>query len=105
LFTGIGRAGVRYRAAMKEMKYEVHHAGNRLEALATLHGFRIRICTLATSHLTTWPVSVHVRGSESEPEISVDTPKKDLRSAAEALEHGYECAKLWIEAMDHHGYL
>jgi hypothetical protein len=90
---------------MSGMKYEIHQAGNRLEALGALHGFRIRICTLASSHLATWPVSVHVRGSESEPEISVDAPKGDLRSAAEALEYGYECAKLWIEAMDHHGYL
>lgn len=87
------------------MKYEVHPVGNRLEAITALHGFRIRISTLAASHLTTWPVSVHVRGSESEPEVAVDTPKRELRSAAEALEYGYECARLWIEAMDRHGYL
>ena len=87
------------------MKYELRQLGNRLEAVSALHGFRIRVSTLSSSHLTTWPVSVHVRGSESEPEVTVDTPKCDLRSASEALEYGYECARLWIEAMDHHGYM
>ena len=51
-----------------------------------------------------WPVSIHVRGSESEDEVRVDAPKRHLGSAAEALDHGYECAVLWIEAQDHHGY-
>ncbi len=86
------------------MKYQIHRAGDRLEALSALHGFRIRISTLATTSLVSWPVSVHVRGSESEPEVKVDAPRHDLRSAEEALEYGYECARLWIEAMDHHGY-
>jgi hypothetical protein len=90
---------------MNRSKYEVHQVGHRLEAMTALHGFRIRISTLCANPLPTWPVSVHVRGSESEDEIAIDTPKRELRSAEEALEYGYECAKLWIEAMDHHGYL
>ena len=87
------------------MKYEVHQEGHRLEAVGALHGYRFRICTLALPSLVSWPVSVHVRGSESEPEVKVDAPRHDLRSATEALDYGYDCARLWIEAMDHHGYL
>ena len=87
------------------MKYEVFEHGHRLEAVSALHGFRIRISTLSATNLDNWPVSVHVRGSESEPEVRIDVPKRHLASAKEALEFGYECAKLWIEAMDHHGYL
>ena len=87
------------------MKYEVVEHGHRLEAVGALHGFRIRVSTLSAADLALWPVSVHVRGSESEPEVKVDTPRRHLGSAAEALEYGYECARLWIEAMDHHGYL
>ena len=87
------------------MKYEISEYGHRLEAVAAHHGFRIRISTLSALDLQSWPVSVHVRGSESEPEVRVDTPRHHLGSAAEALEYGYECARLWIEAMDHHGYL
>jgi hypothetical protein len=86
------------------MKYEVHAQGHRLEAVGTLHGYRIRISTLATPSLVSWPVSVHVRGSESEPEVRVDTPKQLSVSPEEALKYGYNCARLWIEAMDHHGY-
>jgi len=86
------------------MKYEISEHGHRLEAVGALHGYRIRVSTLSAAGLTSWPVSVHVRGSESEPEVHVDTPKHELRSATEALEFGYECARLWIEAMDHHGY-
>jgi hypothetical protein len=87
------------------MKYEGHQQGHRLEAVGALHGYRFRICTLAIPSLVSWPVSVHVRGSESEPEVKVDSPRHDLRSATEALDYGYDCARLWIEAMDHHGYL
>jgi hypothetical protein len=87
------------------MKYEVHPQGQRLEAVGALHGYRFRISTLAAPSLASWPVSVHVRGSESEPEVKVDSPRADLRSATEALDYGYDCARLWIEAMDRHGYL
>ena len=87
------------------MKYEVRGEGQRLEAIGTLHGYRIRISTLATPSLVSWPVSVHVRGSESEPEVRIETPKHPLTSPEAALEFGYTCAQLWIEAMDHHGYL
>lgn len=88
------------------MKYEVHTEGHRLEAVGTLHGYRFRVSTLATPSLVIFPVSVHVRGSESEPEVRVETPNRhQLGSPEEALEFGYTCARLWIEAMDHHGYL
>jgi len=87
------------------MKYEISEHGHRLEAVGAHHGYRIRISTLSACDLVSWPLSVHVRGSESEPEVHVETPKHHLGSAAEALEFGYECARLWIEAMDHHGYL
>ena len=87
------------------MKYEVSQHGPRLEAVGSHHGYRIRVSTLASADLPNWPVSVHVRGSESEPEVQVDAPKHHLGSAAQALEYGYECARLWIDAMDHHGYL
>jgi hypothetical protein len=87
------------------MKYEVCERGHRLEAVGAHHGYRFRVSTLAAADLMTWPVSVHVRGSESEPEVRVDAPRHDLRSASEALEYGYQCAVLWIDAMDHHGYV
>jgi hypothetical protein len=86
------------------MKYEVTQRGHRLEAVSAYHGYRIRISTLSAAELDNWPVSVHVRGSESEDEVRVDVPKHHLASAREALDFGYECATLWIDAMDHHGY-
>jgi hypothetical protein len=83
------------------MKYETVEHGHRLEAIGAHSGYRIRISTLSAIDLTMWPVSVHVRGSESEPEVRVDTPRRHLPSAAEALDYGYECATMWIDAQDH----
>jgi hypothetical protein len=48
-----------------------------------------------------WPVSIHVRGSESADEVRVDVPKRYLASTAEATDYGYDCALLWIDALDH----
>ena len=86
------------------MKYSITKSGPRLEALGAHHGYRVRISTLETVDSDCWPISVHVRGSESEPEVRIDVPKRPMRSAAEAIELGYECAVLWIEAEDHRGY-
>ena len=83
------------------MKYEIVERGHRLEAIGAHSGYRIRIATLSATDLTMWPVSVHVRGSESEDEVRVDTPKRHLSSAIEAFDYGYECATLWIDALDH----
>ena len=83
------------------MKYHLTERGERLEAIGAHSGYRIRICTLSAGNLAMWPVSVHVRGSESEDEHRVDTPKRHLASALEAIDYGYECAVLWIEAQDH----
>lgn len=87
------------------MRYEVSQRGHRLEAVGTFHGYRIRVSTLEDCPAGNWPVSAHVRGSESEAEVSVDVPRRHLGSAAEALEHGYDSAELWIRAEDHKGYL
>ena len=83
------------------MKYHLAERGEHLEAIGAHSGYRIRICTLSAANLAMWPVSVHVRGSESEDEVRVDTPKRHLASAIEAIDYGYECAVLWIEAQDH----
>lgn len=83
------------------MKYDVIRRGPRLEAMSAHSGYRIRLCTLAAGDLDHWPVTVHVRGSESEDEIRVDVPKKHLSSADEALDHGMRCAVMWIDAEDH----
>ena len=83
------------------MKYEVHAVGHRLEAVGAHSGFRIRMSTLAAGEHVGWPVSVHVRGSESEDEIKVDVPKRHNGNATEAFDYGYECATLWIDAWDH----
>lgn len=80
------------------MKYDVTARGPRLEALSAHSGYRIRLCTLAAPDLGSWPVTVHVRGSESEDEIQVDVPKKHLGSATEAFEYGMRCAVMWIDA-------
>jgi hypothetical protein len=86
------------------MKYHMTERGDRLEAMGTHSGYRIRICTLAAANLAMWLVSIHVRGSESEDEVRVDVPKRHLASALEAIDYGYECAVLWIDAQDHRGY-
>jgi hypothetical protein len=86
------------------MKYETIQRGVRLEAISAHSGYRIRISTLAAGNLAMWPVSVHVRGSESEDEVHVDAPKRHHSSAAEALDYGYECAILWIDSQDHRGF-
>ena len=84
------------------MKYELVDRGHRLEAIGAHSGYRIRMSTLAAdSAVASWPVTVHVRGSESEDEVKVDVPHRHHASAAEALDHGYECATLWIDALDH----
>ena len=83
------------------MKYEVIARGPRLEAFSARNGYRIRMSTLAAKGLDGWPVTVHIRGSESEDEVAVDVPKKHHGSATEALDFGYECAALWIDALDH----
>lgn len=89
---------------MKTMKYDITERGERLEAIGAHSGYRIRISTLAAADLGLWPVSIHVRGSESEDEVRVDAPKRHLASALEAIDYGYECAELWIDAQDHRRY-
>ena len=83
------------------MKYEVNTHGHRLEAIGAHSGHRIRMSTLSAEGLETWPVSVYVRGSESEAEVKVDVPKHHLGSPTEAFDFGYRCATLWIDALDH----
>ncbi len=83
------------------MKYEVIARGPRLEAFGAHSGYRIRMSTLSAKGLNSWPVTVHIRGSESEDEVAVDVPKKHHASATEALDFGHECATLWIDALDH----
>jgi hypothetical protein len=86
------------------MKYETITRGHRLEAIGAHSGYRIRMSTLAAMSprdLPIWPVKVYVRGSESEDEVEIDVPKQRLASATEALDHGYECAVIWIDARDH----
>ena len=84
------------------MKYEVRALGHRLEAIGAHSGYRIRMSTLSAEGLECWPVSVHIRGSESEAEVKVDVPKRQLGSPTEAFDFGYQCATLWIDAWDHH---
>lgn len=83
------------------MKYEVVQRGHRIEAIGAHSGYRIRMSTLSATDLLSWPLSVHIRGSESEDEVRVDVPKRHLASAREAFDFGYECATLWIDALDH----
>ncbi len=85
------------------MKYEITRIGPRLEAIGAHSGYRIRMSTPASlpAGLDHWPVSVHVRGSESEDEVRVAVPKHRLTSPDQAFEHGYGCATLWIDALDH----
>ena len=85
------------------MKYEVSHHGQRLEAIGAHSGWRIRMSTLAAEHLDQWPLHVAVRGSESEDEVTVEIPRRRLASPTEAFDFGYECATLWIDALDHRG--
>ena len=85
----------------KAMKYDIIERGERLEAISAHSGYRIRISTLSAANLAMWPVSIHVRGSESEDEVRVDAPKRHLASAMEAIDYGYESAILWIDAQDH----
>jgi len=83
------------------MKYEILQQGDRLEAIGAHSGYRIRISTVPTTRVSMWPVSVHVRGSESEDEVQVHVPKRHLSNATEAFDYGYECAVQWIDALDH----
>jgi hypothetical protein len=85
------------------MKYEVITHGHRLEAIGAHSGYRIRMSTLSATAegLENWPVSVFVRGSESEAEVRVDVPRHHLASPTDAFDFGYRCATLWIDAMDH----
>ena len=76
----------------------VKNAGFEIPATGVPAGTTVAytsFCNSGTSAASVW----------LEPnQIKVDTPRHDLRSAEEALEYGYECARLWIEAMDHRGY-
>ncbi len=80
------------------MKYEITQQGPRVQAIGAHSGYRVRLSTVAASPLTMWPVSVHVRGSESEDEVAVDVPPCHHANATEALDYGYDCAVLWIDA-------
>ncbi|MBL0730051.1 hypothetical protein [Piscinibacter sp. HJYY11] len=82
------------------MKYEITQQGVRVEAIGAHGGHRVRLSTVAHSPLGLWPVSVHVRGSESEDEVAVDVPDRHHASATDALDFGYHCAVLWIDARD-----
>lgn len=82
------------------MKYEITHQGPRVEAIGAHSGHRVRLSTVAASPMAMWPVSVHVRGSESEDEVAVDVPACHHANATEALDFGYACAVLWIDALD-----
>jgi hypothetical protein len=82
------------------VKYEITRQGPRVEAIGAHSGYRIRLSTVANSPLSVWPVSVHVRGSESEDEVAVGVPPRHLSGPTEALDFGYECAVLWIDALD-----
>jgi len=83
------------------MKYEVIARGHRLEAVGAHSGYRIRMSTLAATGLESWPVSVHIRGSESEDEVPVEVPQQRHASVTAAFDHGYACAILWIDALGH----
>ena len=83
------------------MKYDVSTHGHRLEAIGAHSGYRIRMSTLSAQGLENWPVSVHIRGSESEDEVKVDVPKHHLASPTDAFDFGWRCATLWIDASDH----
>ncbi|MCW7538072.1 hypothetical protein OOT46_09450 [Aquabacterium sp. A7-Y] len=83
------------------MKYQVIKHGPRLEAIGAHSGYRIRMSTLPAPGLDSYPVTVHVRGSESEDEVLVEVPKRILRDTTEAFDFGYQCATLWIDALDH----
>ena len=83
------------------MKYEVIHHGPRLEAIGAHSGYRVRMSSLSARDLDNWPVSVIVRGSESEDEVKIDVPKRHCGNATDAFDHGYDCAVVWIDALDH----
>ena len=85
------------------MRYEVIVRGHRLEAIGAHSGYRIRMCTLSSGDFDNWPLNVFVRGSESEDEVKIPLPKRQLASQSEAFDYGYECATLWIDALDHRG--
>ena len=80
------------------MKYEIAERGGRQEALGAHSGYRIRMTTAHAPAAASWPVLVWVRGSESEDEVRVDVPKRQLATAAAAFDYGYACATLWIDA-------
>lgn len=82
------------------MKYEITRQGPRVEAIGAHGGYRIRLSTVAASPVAMWPISVHVRGSESEDEVQVDVPPCHHANMADALDFGYDCAVLWIDAID-----
>lgn len=83
------------------MKYEITERGDRLEGIGAHSGYRIRISTVSATTVAMWPVSVHVRGSESEDEVRIHVPKRHLSNATEAFDYGYECAIQWIDAKEH----
>ena len=83
------------------MRYEIVRRGPRIEAIGAHSGYRIRLSTLPRSPTGSWPVHACVRGSESEDEIAVPVPHRVLTSIEQALDHGYDCAVLWIDAQDH----
>lgn len=83
------------------MKYQItRQQGPRVEAIGAHSGYRVRLSTVANSPVAMWPVSVHVRGSESEDEVAVDVPTCHHASMSAALDFGYDCAVLWIDALN-----
>ena len=78
------------------MKYEVIDHGDTVEAVTAYSGYRVRMSLQGGGEA--FHVRVHVRGSESEDEVEVAVPNRAMASAAQAFDHGYACAVLWIDA-------
>lgn len=82
------------------MKVQITRHGRRIEGLGAHSGYRIRLATTEPAAGASWPLTVCVRGSESEDEVHVPLPPHALPSLEAAFDWGFDEAQRYIDAMD-----
>ena len=79
------------------MDHQVTHSDDHEEAIGAHAGFRIRVVTAWNATTRQFVVQAHVRGSETEEEVAVDTQGKGFALIQDAQDHGFAAATAWID--------
>lgn len=79
------------------MDHQVIHGDDHEEAIGAHAGFRIRVVTAWDGAARRFVAHAHVRGSETEEEVLVDTQGQGFALMQDAQDHGFAAAIRWID--------